>query len=221
MVARLASTAFLSIISVLPGLVPVTAAEALRIEIQALFKGKAMISVNGQPGQLMRVGDTGPNGIKLLSATSRIATVEVAGESMEIGLSQTVSTRFAQPQTRYANIARVNAHYPAMGSINGLPVRFLVDTGATIIAMNRQHAKRLGIQFRLEGTPGKVATASGVATYYSVTLDRVKVGEIELTGVEAGVLDGDSPDMILLGMSFLKRLEMVEKDGVLQLIQRF
>ncbi|MEO5703027.1 MAG: retropepsin-like aspartic protease, partial [Gammaproteobacteria bacterium] len=93
----------------------------------------------------------------------------------------------------------------------------MVDTGATFIAMNAPQAKRLGIQYRMDGQPVMTNTASGTAMGYQVTLQRVRVGEIELRDIDAIVLEGNSPTEVLLGMSFLGRLEMQHSGQVMQL----
>ena len=81
-------------------------------------------------------------------------------------------------------------------------MQFLVDTGATSIAMNENEARRLGIDYRVDGKPMVASTASGTSRGWRVTLDRVKIGGIELLGVEAAVIEGGYPTEALLGMSF-------------------
>lgn len=114
---------------------------------------------------------------------------------------------------------RQHGMYSVAGSVNNQPVNFLVDTGATWVAMNSATARRLGIDFRYKGTQGWVNTANGPAKTYKVMLDRVRVGEIELSNVEGAVLDGSSPHEILLGMSFLNRVEM-QRQGELLLLRK-
>ena len=94
-------------------------------------------------------------------------------------------------------------------------MQFLVDTGATSIALNEGQARRLGIDFRTQGRPMVVNTASGTARAWLVNLNRVKVGPLEVLGVEAAVLEGESPTDALLGMSFLNRVRWREDQGLL------
>ena len=101
---------------------------------------------------------------------------------------------------------------------NGRPVDFVVDTGANLVALSGRQAQRLGIDVRVVGTPSQTITASGVAAAHLVNLSRVKVGDIELRGVEGIVIDGDYPPITLLGMSFLNRLNM-RKDGQVMELQ--
>ncbi|HKK16163.1 MAG TPA: retropepsin-like aspartic protease, partial [Gammaproteobacteria bacterium] len=96
-------------------------------------------------------------------------------------------------------------------------VRFVVDTGATLIAMNKHEAKRIGINYKLDGVESFTETASGYTKNYLVKLDEVRVGDIKLTEVTAAVHDGDFPSVILLGNSFLNRLNMTREGALLQL----
>ena len=107
------------------------------------------------------------------------------------------------------------------GSINGHHTVFMVDTGATSVAMNANQARRMGIDYQLIGTPIRATTASGAVDGYRVSLARVKVGEIELTNVQGVVLDGAYPLDVLLGMSWLSRVRMDERDNLLMLERKF
>ena len=104
--------------------------------------------------------------------------------------------------------------------INGVSVRFLVDTGATTVAMNSRDAARIGIDYR-NAQRLVVSTANGVVEVRGVKLDRVQLGGITLTNVEAVVHNGDSPAIVLIGMSVLNRLEMKRDGGLMTLVQRY
>ena len=106
-----------------------------------------------------------------------------------------------------------------VGSINGQSVRFLVDTGATSVAMNKAQAKKLGVRYRIEGEPATASTASGFVRSYRVHLKSVTMGKIRRTNVEAMVIDGNHPGPILLGMSFLRGLK-IDKSGDTLLLQQ-
>ncbi len=109
-----------------------------------------------------------------------------------------------------------------VATINGVGAyRFIVDTGATLVSMSGREARRLGIDYRLEGTPATSSTASGISAIYIVRLDRVKVGDIEMRNVRAAIHDGDFPARALLGMSFLNRVELRRDGDVLELRQKF
>ncbi|NNJ94139.1 MAG: TIGR02281 family clan AA aspartic protease, partial [Halobacteria archaeon] len=104
------------------------------------------------------------------------------------------------------------------GAINGLTVPFLVDTGASTVAMNSAQARRLGIDFRVDGEPATVVTASGRTDAWKLKLRSVKVGALEVKGVEAVVIDGEQPATTLLGMSYLGRVE-INNDGQLMTLR--
>ena len=98
-------------------------------------------------------------------------------------------------------------HYVAEGEINGKRVSLLLDTGATAVALPAALARELGVR---RGPPVTVQTANGAAAGYETRLDRVRVGPIEMRDVAAVVADGMEADTVLLGMSFLKRVEFTQ-----------
>ncbi|MBE9562846.1 MAG: TIGR02281 family clan AA aspartic protease [Proteobacteria bacterium] len=107
-------------------------------------------------------------------------------------------------------------HYITNGSINGQSVVFLLDTGATRVSIPESVADRLNLQ---RGMPLKANTANGVITTYSVTLNKAAIGAIELSAVRASINPNMLGDEILLGMSFLKHLELVQRGDTLTLRQ--
>ena len=187
------------------------------IMVLGLFKDKAVVSINGKQRSLAP-GQTSPEGVTLISASSNGAVLEVDGKRRSYSLGSQVNTQLTAPKHTAVQIyPNPQGMYTTVGSINGLPVNFLVDTGATLIAINGQQAKRLGIAYRLDGQPTVVSTASGMAEAYIVKLSKVKVGEIELRDVGAYVIEGTSPAEVLLGMSFLGKLEIQHKQQVMEL----
>lgn len=107
-------------------------------------------------------------------------------------------------------------HYLAEGEINGRGVTFLVDTGATTVALPASLGRELGLK---RGAAVSLSTANGTAMGYETRLARVKIGSIELSDVAAVVSDGIDADAVLLGMSFLKRVEFTQRGGELILRQ--
>ena len=202
------------------------AGEDPHIAIVGLFKNTAVLKIDGKQ-YLLKVGQSVEAAgslakISLQSADSRGALLLVNNKELFLPLSQRIGTRYNKKDAASASIPITGARkYETMGSINGLPVRFLVDTGATHIAMNSNHAARLGIDFRVIGRAGAAETASGVVKVWHVTLNSVKVGEISLNQVAAVINQGDFPSEVLLGMSFLGRVSMSENQGVLKLEQKF
>ena len=108
-------------------------------------------------------------------------------------------------------------HYTVKGEINGFAVTFLVDTGATGVAIPEIIAKKLSLPL---GKRLKTSTAAGETTAYLSRLEVVKVGQIILNDVEAAIVPKMQTDYILLGMSFLKHIEFIQREGILTLRQR-
>jgi aspartyl protease family protein len=198
------------------------AVAAKDIHVVALFKNRAMVMIDGNR-HLLKTGETSPEGVTLVSADSLKAVLHYQGETLERRLDG--RTRAPLPKATGGEEVRVFRDrlglFTTVGSINGMPVQFLVDTGASSVAMNSAQARRLGIDFRVEGDSTYVATASNVTQAFRVTLDRVKVGSIELRNVTAVVIDGPQPDEVLLGMSFLGRLELVNQDDSMTLRRKY
>lgn len=107
-------------------------------------------------------------------------------------------------------------HYVTSGAINGQPVVFMLDTGATGVAIPEAVANRLQLE---RGRPFRTQTANGVSTSWATRLDRVSVGDITLENVAAGITPGLAIDEILLGMSFLKHIEFTQRGDQLILRQ--
>jgi len=113
-----------------------------------------------------------------------------------------------------------HGHYFSDGQINGNPIRFLVDTGATSVAINKNMARQIGLQYQVDGQRGLVDTANGTVAAYRVIFDEVKIQALTLKRVPGVVLDGDSPSEALLGQSFLNRLDIHRQGAVLELRAR-
>jgi aspartyl protease family protein len=197
------------------------AAQAIeQLEVQGLFSNKAVLMIDGKR-HILAVGKTSPEGVKLISADSRGAVLEVDGKQKQYNLTNTVSTSFAERKSQKETIfVNSGGMYLTFGNINGRSVRFLVDTGASAIAMNTEQAKQLGIRYDKIGIPSSVSTASGFANAYRVRLKSVSVGGITESNVEAFVIDGDHPGPILLGMTFLGRLNVEQSGNAMTLMQK-
>ena len=196
---------------------PAGAASDPEIEVQALFTDRALLVVDGRP-RLLAAGDTSPEGITLESASSRGAVVRVNGRRLELALGGRIGSDYAPPREQRVRVVADGAGmYRHPGTIDGIPVRFVLDTGSTLISLNEPLARRLGLAHRERGTPGESVTASGVVNMWRVRLARVTVGDIELREVDAAVLEGEFPQQPLLGNSFLGRVQMTRRDGALEL----
>ncbi len=191
------------------------------IQVMALFSGKVMVMIDGKQRMLV-VGSASPEGVKLIAANSREAVMEIDGQQQVYLLGSRISAQYKKRASGpEAKIWRSGHRYTTMGLINGLRVNFLLDTGATSVAMSSVTAKQLGIPYRLKGRPIRVSTASGFANAYAINLNSVKVGEIELYNVEGAVVEGDSPQEVLLGMTFLKQVTMEDRGKLMLLKKKF
>lgn len=194
---------------------------ANHVQVVGLFPNAAVLVVDGQR-KLVRAGQVGPGGVEVISADSRGAELRVNGVVRRYELTreygQGEQAFSPAPERGQVSIARGSAgHYWVAGSVNGQTVQFMVDTGATSVAMNANQARLLNIDFRVVGQPLTVSTASGTERGWKVRLDSVKIGAITVLGVDAVVLEGASPREALLGMSFLNRVRWREDQGLLVL----
>ena len=121
--------------------------------------------------------------------------------------------------TRVVLTAGPGGHFISAGQINGAAVRFLVDTGATVVSMSSQEADRIGLRYR-SGTPLLLSTANGAAQGYPVYLDSVRLGGVEVYNVQAIVTTSSMP-FVLLGNSFLSHFQLKQENDSLTLDKRF
>ena len=190
-------------------------AQNVGLQVQALFPNAAVVKINGQQ-KTLRVGDSHA-GVTLLEADSRQGTFDINGEKHILKVSQLITGKYKEPEKKVVTIPRdALLQYRTVATINGRRVAVMVDTGANIVAMSTTHASSVGLKYD-EGLPTQVETAGGVANAWFVKLDSVDVGGIQVENVEASVVEGGYPTTILLGMSYLKHVEMVESGGILSL----
>lgn len=201
---------------------PIVSANAAQIALVGVFPGKAVLVIDGGKPRAIAVGQS-LDGVKVLSVDRDSAVVDIDGQKNKLMMgSQPVNIGSANGSNGAAS-ATLNAdgrgHFLGQGRINGASVRFLVDTGASSIAMSAASARNAGIDYR-KGTPGYTSTANGVAPMWQVRLDSVTVGGITLNNIEGVVLEGDLP-IALLGMSFLNRVEMKRNGDTMTLTQKY
>lgn len=208
-------------LAMLLGLPAIADAQGLDIEIAGLSTGKAVVVTSGARPKVYRDGDILPGGARLIRATPDAAIFEFDGRRHTLRMGSHVSTgpTLRSGAQRAMLTADARGHFETLGTIDGASVRFLVDTGATTISMGADDARRIGLDY-LRGQPGYASTANGTIKVYRVRLNSVRVGEIALTNVEASVHDTRMP-FVLLGMSFLNRVEMTRTGDQLTLVRRF
>jgi aspartyl protease family protein len=193
--------------------------QATSVGVIGLFKDKAIVSVDGGPPKTLSAGQK-LSGAKLISATSESALVEVDGKRRTLSMGQSfASSANASQKPTVILSADSSGHYFTQGAINGTPISFLLDTGATSVAIGAQDAKRMNINYA-QTAPVPVGTAAGIQKAWKVTFNTVKVGGITLNQVEGFVVEADI-NPALLGMSFLNRTDMKREGLTMTLVQRY
>lgn len=204
--------ALAALLGALPGL-----ALAQGLALAGLMGQKALLVIDGQP-QTLAVGDTA-RGVRLLSLTGEQARVERAGvvSLLRVGAAPVSLGGGASAETGREIVisAGPGGHFVTGGAINGRSVRFMVDTGATLVSLGRADADRLGIDLGL-AQRGLSQTANGPVPVHLVTLSTVRVGDVELRNI-AGVVVPAAMPHVLLGNSFLSRLQMRRDNDVMRL----
>lgn len=180
---------------------------------------KAIVVIDGGKRQILPVGAKSAEGVKLVAVEPGAAVFEVDGKRRRMQIGQSVVASPSAEKPSVVLNADGQGHFFATGSINGESVRFLVDTGASFISIGAADARRARIDLS-SATPAVTQTANGMARVWRVRLGSVKVGNITLHDVEATVHEHDMP-IVLLGMSFLNRMEMRRDGTTLTLIKRY
>lgn len=203
-------------------LLALAAAPALAVDVSLIgtFGDKAAVLViDGAAPRTVKVGQQA-GGVTVVAVERDRAVIEVDGGRRTLARGQHYHSASAPDQRQSVTLAAdTRGHFIAQGSINGGAVRFVVDTGATMIALPASDAVRLGLDYR-KGEQALTKTAGGLVPVYRVRLNSVRLGNIELAGVE-GVVIEQGLDIALLGMSFLTRVEMRQEGQVMTLTRRF
>lgn len=197
-----------------------SAAFASQVQLIGVIGRKAaVLAVDGGAPKAVRLGQSW-NGITVLEVHEDSATIEVDGRKQVLQRG-TYYQGASPPASRAAVVLAADGrgHFFADGQVNGLPVRFLVDTGASMVVLPAADARRIGIDY-VNAPKTRVQTAGGAIGAYLVTLDRVRVGSIELDSIDGLVVEEGAP-IALLGMSFLNRVEMRRSGDSMTLARRF
>ncbi|MEJ2115882.1 MAG: TIGR02281 family clan AA aspartic protease [Gammaproteobacteria bacterium] len=153
---------------------------------------------------MLKVGESTKAGLKFIKSSSKYTVLEIDGERSNYDLGNRVLTNYAKAEKKKVQVYRDNNNmFKTAGSIDGYTVDLFLDTGARVVELNSALAKRLGIQYKLKGKETIIATASGKALAYTISLDRVKIGKIILRNIDTVVIDGNEPSTPLEGVSYL------------------
>ena len=206
----------------LTALLAAPALAATQLNVVGLFSNKAVVAINGSGPQTISAGQT-KSGVKLISADSESATFLVEGKQQTLKMGQAASVAAGSasannsPVSLYADQA---GHFFGNLSINGASLKYVVDTGATTVALNSGDAKFAKIDYE-KGERINMSTANGEVSAYLVKLNTLKVGTIILNNIDATVNEGGSPTVVLLGMSALNRLDMKRENSIMTLSKKY
>jgi aspartyl protease family protein len=198
-------------------------AAAQSVAINGTLGSKALLIVDGSFPKSVAVGES-YKGVKVLSIQNDKVTVEMGGQrqTLRVGDAPASIGNSAGAQLSGARVvltAGPGGHFMTDGQINGRTVQFMVDTGATSIAMSESDARRIGLNYR-NGEPVRMGTANGVTQGWRISLNTVRVGDVMISGVEAVVTSGEMP-YVLLGNTFLSRFQMTRNNDQMVLERRF
>ena len=205
---------------VIAGLLVAAGAGATDVMVSGLFTNKAVVQIDGGPLRTISVGQKTDEGVVLVSVDRDTATFDIDGKRMTLGLGHARMAASAPTNASTVLTADLRGHFYTDGQVNGRTIRFVVDTGATLISLPASEARRLAIDYE-KGQRAMLRTANGNTTGYLVKLDTVSVGSVTLHGVDAVVLEGNGLSSPLLGMSFLNRMDMKREGDLMTLTRRY
>ena len=214
------------IASIALGLLVSTGATAMDVNVVGLFPNKAVVQVEGGALRTLSIGQKTRDDIVLLSVQSDGATFDIQGRRVALALGharkQTSQTSPAAADSANSVMVPTNERgdFVADGQVNGMPIRFAVDTGATFITLPAREASRLGLDYR-NGQKTLMETANGDVFAYRLKLDTVHVGGVAVHNVDAVITVGNSLSIALLGMSFLNRMDIRREGAIMTLTKRY
>src|SRR5205814_5836614 len=166
------------------------AAAAIDVNVIGLFPGLAVVVIDRGTPRTLSVGQRTPEGVLLVSADSNAAILEVDGKRERFTMGQHFETSAMTAERSSVTLAASErGHFKVDGAINGGHVRFLVDTGATLVSLSTADAQRLGIDYRSGRKSASILADGRRVLSYNVMLDSVTVGEITLFNVEGNVFE--------------------------------
>jgi len=190
-------------------LLAVPAGWAQTVSLGGTFGDKALLVIDGAP-RTLSVG-TKVNDVRLVSVQGADAIVEINGKraTLTLGSAQVNLGGSAPAESRTGQIvltADGAGHFFTNGTINGRTVRFVVDTGATLVSISESLADRIGLKYA-DAPRGLVSTANGSVVVHRVSLDAVRIGDVQIYNVDAVVMPA-MMETVLLGNSYLSRFTM-------------
>jgi aspartyl protease family protein len=187
-------------------------AHSQSVTLSGMVGSKALLIVDGSAPKIVSTGESF-NGVKVVSTQGDSAVLMVGGKRLNVRVGDAPASVGEQAGSKSSGSKIV------LQAGDGKAVQFMVDTGATAVAMGSAEAKRLGIDYT-NGKPMRVGTANGATLGYLITLNTVRIGDVEVQNVEAIVAQQGMP-FILLGNSFLTRFSMRRDNDQMVLERRF
>lgn len=195
------------------------AAHAQAVALAGVLGSKALLIVDANPPRAMGAGDEF-KGVLVLAVGRDEATVEVQGARrvLRLGEAPVSVGRRSGTARRVVLMADSRGHFVNTGAINGRTMQYMVDTGATTVAIGRADADRMGLKYE-NGQPVRMDTANGVTQGWRMRLDSVRIGDVEVLGVDAVVTPQAMP-YVLLGNNFLSAFQMTRTNEQMVLEKR-
>lgn len=189
------------------------------VMVIGLIGGKAILRINGQQ-RIVAQGET-LDGVTLLRIEAQEALLKINSREVRVGMGMDTGGIAAREAGASVELVmNANGQFITNGQINGRVVEFLVDTGANTLSMTAEDARALGIDYKLEGRKGRSATAGGEVPAWGVQLASVQIGPIVVKNVQATVREAPRMSPILLGMSFLSRVNLQHEQNRLKITAR-
>ena len=197
-------------------------AAAQSVALQGMMGNRALLIINGAAPRSVAPGET-YLGVKVLTTLGDQALVEIEGRKHTLRVGDAPASvgggGSGARGNRIVLTAGTGGHFLTQGAINGRAVQFMVDTGATGVALSVADAERIGLQYK-NGQPVRISTANGVTQGWLLRLDSIRIGDVEVHGVEAAVSPASMP-YVLLGNSYLTRFQMRRDNDQLVLERRY
>lgn len=185
---------------------------ATDVMVMSLTGTRAELLIDNRAVRALRIGESSPEGVRLLDIREGAALLEFDGRRWQMRLGSSTAPSVVLN-------ADERGHFIVTVAVNGVPLRALVDTGATAVAINMRDAQRAGVSFA-GARRVLVQTAGGPRQALVVRLASVRVGDVLVHDVEATVSEANELPVALLGMSFLNQLEMQRSGRTLTLTRR-
>lgn len=193
--------------------------QAQTVALTGVLGQRALLVVDGAGPRSVAIGESW-RGVKLLAVQGEQAELDIGGRRTSVRLGGSpVDMGVPAANRRIVLQADGRGHFTGQGRINGKLVQFMVDTGASTLALGAPEAERLGLAYR-SGRPVRVGTANGSTQAWAVRLASVRIGDTELTDVEAIVVPESMPH-VLLGNNVLARFQMTRGPQQMVLEQRY